>query len=171
MEQTIPYRWTQQDKIIYALILLPFIVGFVGALVLLTKVSFVLSLAVAGLYLLGNVFQAACCVGCPYQGKFCPATFGVYLANWLSTRLYAERQHDPAVYERNATRGEITVISALVLACIGLATLNGWYVVIMLALIGGHFGLVLALFCPKCGYATTCPAGQTACRLFKRRAR
>jgi hypothetical protein len=165
-----PYHWSRQDKIVYMFVMLPFIAAFAGVIVLLANISLVLSVVFVALYLLGNVFQAACCVGCPYQGRFCPAAFGCYPANWLSTRRYAGRKHDPAFFERNATRGELSVISALVLACVGLATINGWYVVILLALVGMHFGLLLILFCPKCGYAGTCPAGQMACRLFKRQA-
>ncbi len=163
------YRWTTRDKRIYALSLLPFLVGFVGSLFLLATISPVLSVIAVGLYLLGNVFQARCCVGCPYRGQYCPALFGVYLGNVLSVRLYGEATHDPRLFKINATLGELTVLGLITLTAILLATINGWYAVIMLLLMAAHGLIFLRLICPRCSYNQTCPGGQTACRLFKRR--
>ncbi|MBN1963953.1 MAG: hypothetical protein JW910_04870 [Anaerolineae bacterium] len=162
------YEWSTRDKVIYLLALLPFLVAFGGSVLLLGTISVVLSLVLIGLYLLGNVFQAACCVGCPYRGRYCPAFFGVYLANVLSTRFYAGRQFDLQVFKRYATFGELTVLSIFVVAGVGLATLNGWYVAALVGLIALHVALFLTVICPKCGYCETCPAGQMACRWFAR---
>lgn len=162
------YRWTARDKQIYALSLLPFLVGFIGSLVLLATLSPALPIIVLGLFLLGNVFQARCCVGCPYRGQYCPALFGVYLGNVLSVRLYREATHDPRLFKINATLGELTVLGLITMAAILLATLNVWYMVILLLLMAAHVLIFLRLICPRCGYNQVCPSGQTACRLFKR---
>jgi hypothetical protein len=161
-----PYRWTGRDKLVYAIALVSFLVAFIGTIYLLGTISAVLSVILLGMYLMANVFQAGCCVGCPYRGKYCPALFGVYLGNWLSSRIYVGRQFNPRFFKTNATLGEISVIGILVFSGFWLASLNAWYVVILLLLVAAHLALFLALLCPKCGYCETCPAGKTACRLF-----
>jgi hypothetical protein len=160
------YTWTGRDKLIYAITLLPFFVAFFGALYLLGTISIWLSVVLVGLYLLANFFQAACCVGCPYRGQYCPALYGVYLGNWLSVRLYAGREFDQKFFERNALGGELSVIGILVFAGIGLATLNLWYTVALVALAGLHMVLYITLICPKCSYNDTCPLGKLSCRFM-----
>ncbi len=168
IEQDTTYEWSGGDKLIYALTLLPFLVAFIGALYLVSTISIYLGLILVGLYLLGNVFQARCCVGCPYQGRYCPAFFGVYLANILSNTIYANRQHDARIYNIFANLGQLAVLAFLAFAAYWLSTLSWWYVLGLLALTIIHAILFLALLCPKCGYRETCPAGKTACSLFRR---
>jgi hypothetical protein len=161
------YEWSVQDKLLYVLALIPFLVAFVGATYLLGSISIYLTLVLLGLYLLANLFQAGCCVGCPYQGRYCPAIFGVYPANWLSTRIYAHRQHDSRFFHTNATLAEITVVVMIAFAGLWLATLSWWFVVALFLLLAAHMLLFLTLICPKCSYSDTCPAGKTACKLFR----
>lgn len=162
------YEWSDQDKLLYVLALIPFLVAFVGAAYLLGSISIYLILVLLGLYLLANLFQAGCCVGCPYQGRYCPAIFGVYLANWLSTRIYAHRQHDSRFFHTNATLAEITLVVMIAFAGLWLATLSWWFVIALLLLLATHMLLFLTLICPKCSYTDTCPAGKTACKLFRK---
>lgn len=162
------YAWTRRDKLIYAGTLVSFFVAFFGALILLGTISLWLSLILVGLYLLGNIFQAACCVGCPYRGKYCPALFGVYLGNWLSVRLYAGRTFDERFFERNATGGELSIVGMVLVAAVGLATLNIWYTAALLVLVALHLGLYVTLICPSCSYRDTCPMGKLSCRVMGR---
>jgi hypothetical protein len=37
----------------------------------------------------------------------------------------------------------------------------------LLLLLATHMLLFLTLICPKCSYSNTCPAGKTACKLFR----
>ena len=104
------YNWTPKDKTQYALSLIPFLVVFIGTAYLLSTYSIYLSLILVGMYLLTNIFQAGCCVGCPYRGKYCPALFGVYLGNLLSGILYKDREFDEKFFERNAAAGETMVL-------------------------------------------------------------
>ena len=164
----VPYQWTTRDKLLYFAILIPFMVAFFGSLYLLGTISIYLSLFLIVLYLGVIVFQAGCCVGCPYQGKFCPALFGIYPANFLSTRLYAGRKHDPRFFQNNATIAEVFVIVMVLFTGFWLWTLKWWYAMVMLLLIADHMVSFLVLICPKCGYNQTCPAGKVSCKLFAR---
>jgi hypothetical protein len=69
------YHWTTRDKWLYGLSLVPFLVAFMGAILLLGTYSYWLSAGLVSLYLLTNLLQAGCCVGCPYRRKYCPAIF------------------------------------------------------------------------------------------------
>ncbi|MCJ7701401.1 MAG: hypothetical protein MUO62_07455 [Anaerolineales bacterium] len=161
-----PYTWSRRDRVLYVFTLIPFGLAFLGTLYLLGTISLVLPFIVAGLYMLANVFQAGCCVGCPYRGRFCPAIFGVYLANFLSVRLYPKRQFNPRFFEINAALAEGCLLAILVLSAICLWGLHWGYVGGLVILIATHVFLTLWLFCPKCSYRDTCPAGKMACRLF-----
>jgi hypothetical protein len=155
------YQWTSKDKGLYALSMVPFLIVFVGTAYLLSTYSIFLTVGLVGLYLITNIFQAGCCVGCPYQGKYCPALCGVYLGNFLSGILYKNRQFDEKFFKRNATAGE-TMVLILILYPIYWIFQTGWYLVpIYLLLIGAHFALFMPTQCDKCSYNTTCPGGQT----------
>jgi hypothetical protein len=160
MEQE-PYKWTRHDKGLYVLSMIPFAIVFVGTAYLLATYSIYLLIILIALYIIINIFQAGCCVGCPYQGKYCPALGGVYLANMLSTVLYKNRQFDQKFYNRNATAAEINL---LVMAIFPLYWVfkAGWYLVLLyVILLAAHFFLFMPTQCEKCSYNGTCPGGQT----------
>lgn len=155
------YQWTSKDKRRYALSMVPFLIVFVGTAYLLSTYSIYLTAGLVVLYFITNIFQAGCCVGCPYQGKYCPALCGVYLGNFLSGILYKDRQFDEKFFKRNATAGE-TMVLILILYPIYWIFQTGWYLVpIYLILIAAHFALFMPTQCDKCSYNTTCPGGQT----------
>ncbi|MFN2236335.1 MAG: hypothetical protein ACK2U1_19065, partial [Anaerolineales bacterium] len=133
------YQWTKKDQWLYALSMLPFLVVFLGTAYLLSTYSIILTILLLGLYLLTNIFQAGCCIGCPYRGKYCPALCGVYLGNFLSGILYKDRPFDEKFFKRNAAAGE-TMVIVLVLFPLYWVFQTGWYLVpIYLALIAAHF--------------------------------
>jgi hypothetical protein len=161
-----PYRWTGKDKLLYTLSMIPFLIVFVGTLYLLATYAFYLPLISAGLYILVNLFQAGCCVGCPYRGKYCPAFCGVYLGNFLSGMLYRDRQFDQRFFKRNATGGEITLLVWILFPLYWIFQ-TGWYLIpIYLILLALHAALFMPTQCAKCSYNTTCPGGQAwrSCR-------
>ena len=156
-----PYQWTKKDKRLYVLSMIPFLVVFLGTAYLLSTYSIILAILLVGLYLLTNIFQAGCCIGCPYRGKYCPALCGVYLGNFLSGILYKDRPFDEKFFKRNAAAGE-TMVIVLVLFPLYWVFQTGWYLVpIYLALIAAHFLIFMPTQCEKCGFNTTCPGGQT----------
>ncbi len=160
------YQWTTKDKCLYAAAMIPFVIGFAGTAYILATHSIVLTLLWLAFYLVTNVFQAGCCVGCPYRGKYCPALCGVYLGNFISTILYKDRQFDQAFFERNAQLGELLLLVCVVFPLYWLFR-TAWYLVpIYLLLIGLHFVVFMPTQCEKCAYNTTCPGGQTwlSCR-------
>jgi len=160
MEQK-AYKWTRKDKWLYIFSMLPCAMVFVGTAYLLGTYSIYLLIILIALYIITNVFQAGCCVGCPYQGKYCPALCGVYLGNLLSSILYKNRQFDLKFFKLNATAGE-TMVLILVLYPLYWVFKSGWYLVpIYLTFIGGHLFLFMLTQCAKCSYNTTCPGGQT----------
>jgi hypothetical protein len=155
------YEWTKKDKWLYALSMLPFLIVFLGSLYILATYSIFLAIGLVVLYLITNIFQAGCCVGCPYQGRYCPALCGVYLGNLLSGVLYKDRQFDEKFFKRNAAAGE-TMVIVLVLYPIYWIFMTNWYLVpIYLILIAAHFVLFMPTQCEKCSYNTTCPGGKT----------
>jgi hypothetical protein len=163
---TQPYQWTKQDKWLYALSMIPFLVIFIGTSYLLATYSIYLMLILWGLYILTNFFQAGCCVGCPYRGKYCPALCGVYLGNFLSTLLYKDREFDEKFFKRNATAGEIMVV-VLALYPLYWVFKTHWILVpIYVALLATHFLIFMSTQCGKCSYNTTCPGGKAwlSCR-------
>ena len=154
------YQWTSKDKGLYTLSMIPFIVAFAGAAYILSTYSIYLTIVYVGLHVLLNVFQAGCCVGCPYQGKYCPAFVGVYLGNYLSGILYKNRQFDESFFRRNASAGE-TILIIWVLFPLYWIFRTGWYLVpVYLFLLVIHVVLFMPTQCRKCSYNTTCPGGQ-----------
>jgi hypothetical protein len=160
------YQWKTKDKLLYALSMIPFLTGFVGTAYLLSTYSSALMLIWLGLYVVTNIFQAGCCVGCPYRGRYCPALCGVYLGNFLSCVLYKDRQFDEASFERNAKAGEAMLLVCIIFPLYWIFR-TGWYLVpLYLLLLGLHFVIFMPTQCEKCGYNTICPGGQTwlSCR-------
>jgi hypothetical protein len=166
------YQWTKKDKLYYALSMVPFLIVFLGTIYLLSTFSIWLSLAFVGMYLLTNVFQAGCCVGCPYRGKYCPALCGVYLGNFLSTVLYKDREFDEKFFERNAAAGETMVIVLVLFPIYWVFKTAWWLVPVYLGLVAAHFLIFMPSQCTDCGYNDTCPGGKAwlKCRkMFKAR--
>jgi hypothetical protein len=160
------YRWTNKDKWLYALSMIPFVIVFFGTAYLLATYSIYLVLIFMVMYVVTNIFQAGCCVGCPYRGGYCPALCGVYLGNLLSGFLYKNRQFDQRFFERNAMAGEILSL-VIVLFPLFWIIQTSWYLVpVYLILIAAHFLIFMPTQCEKCSYNTTCPGGQTwlSCR-------
>ena len=139
--------------------LVPFLIVFIGTAVLLSTYSIWLMILLLVFYLLTNVFQAGCCIGCPYRGKYCPALFGVYLGNLLSEILYPNREFDQKFFDRNAAAGE-TMVLVLTLFPIYWVFRAGWYwVPIYFLLIAAHLLTFMPTQCEKCSYNETCPVG------------
>jgi len=153
------YQWTTRDKWLYFLSLVPFLVVFIGALLLLAAYSIWLSLLLVALYLITCIFQAGCCVGCPYRGKYCPALFGIYLGNLLSGILYPKREFDQQFFERNAVAGEIMVLVMVLFPIYWVIRTSWWLLPIYLLLIAAHLVLFMPTQCEKCSYNETCPGG------------
>lgn len=160
------YVWTGKDKLLYALSMFPFLILFFGTAYILATYSIYLTISSVSLYILVNFFQAGCCIGCPYRGRYCPAFCGVYLGNHLSGILYKDRQFDKRFFERNASAGEILLALWLLFPLYWLFQ-TGWYLVpIYLILFVLHIILFLPAQCAKCGYNTICPGGKAwqSCR-------
>ena len=164
----VPYQWTPRDKWLYALSMVPFLVVFIGAALLLSTYSIWLTVVLIVLYLITNIFQAGCCIGCPYRGKYCPALMGVYLGNLLSSILYPKREFDQEFFDRNASAAEVMVL------VVGLFPIywvykTGWYLVpVYLMLILAHLVTFMPTQCEKCSYNETCPGGIAwrACQVW-----
>jgi hypothetical protein len=161
------YEWTRRDKLTYLLALAPFLVAFLGALALIATISVYWTIALIALHILGSVFQAGCCVGCPYRGRYCPALFGIFLANFLSATVYGDRQYDERFFKRNAALAETVVAIIAILCCALLFTIHWLYAVVFLALGIVHLALFFRRICPKCSYNETCPGGQAAMKFGK----
>jgi len=162
------YEWTRRDKLTYLLALTPFLVAFVGALALIATISVYWTIALIALHLLGSVFQAGCCIGCPYRGRYCPAVFGIFLANVFSARIYKDREYDQKFFKRNAALAETSVAIIAILCCVLLFTIHWTLAAVFLALGTIHVYLFFRQICPKCGYNETCPGGRAALKLGKR---
>ena len=164
------YQWTRKDKVLYALSMVPFLVVLLGSIYLLSTYSVILPILLVVLYLVTNIFQAGCCVGCPYQGKYCPALCGVYLANLLSGILYKNREFDQDSFDRNAKAGEIMLFLTILFPIYWIFRTSWILVPVYLLLLAAHFLLFMPTQCENCGYSTTCPGGQVwqSCRkLFR----
>lgn len=163
------YAWTRRDKGIYGLAMIPFLVAFVGTAVITARLAWYLPVILVALHLVTSLFQAVCCVGCPYRGRFCPAIFGIYLGNVLSVVLYRHRTHDPVRFRRNANLAEIGCLATLLFASVSLAFVSLWYVIALLALLALHVAVFMVRICTRCSYRSTCPAGVLAGQLHARR--
>lgn len=165
------YHWTKKDIWLYGISIIPFVLMLAGTLYLLRNYSVFISVVWILIYLIVNIFQAGCCVGCPYRGRYCPAFCGVYFGNILSGILYKKRPFDPEFYKKNATGGEITLTIFFLFPLYWIFLVNWYYVLIYLGLVVTHIILFMPLQCPKCSYNKTCPGGkayQSYCKLIKR---
>lgn len=163
-----PYRWCRRDRLVYSATLIPFLTALAGTAYVLATEAIYLVVIFLLLYAAVNVFQAGCCVGCPYRGRFCPAVFGVYLANLLSATVYRNRTFDQRFFRLNANLAEVSLAATLLFPVYWLATSNWVYVIVYLALVGLHVVTFFPTVCPKCSYHHTCPGGQAATKLFKK---
>ena len=156
-----PYQWTVRDKLLYWLSMIPFLVAFVGTFLLLKSYSVWLSVLLLLFYLLINIFQAGCCIDCPYRGLYCPAIFGIYFSNILSGFLYPNRKFDQIFFDRNAVAGESMVLIVVLFPIYWIFN-SGWYLMpIYLLLIAAHLIMFMPTQCEKCSYNETCPGGIT----------
>ena len=162
------YEWNARDKWLYGLSMVPFAAVFFGTAFLLSTYSIFLTLILFALYLITNFFQAGCCIGCPYRGKYCPALCGVYLGNLLSVILYKNRQFDEKFFRRNAAAAEMMVLITAIFPLYWIWQW-GWYLVLVyLLLLAAHVILFMPTQCEKCGYRNICPGGQAwqSCRKY-----
>ena len=162
------HEWARGDKLTYFYALVPFLVAFGGALALVATISVFWTITLFVLYLLGSFFQAGCCIGCPYRGRYCPALFGIFLANVVSARIYQDREHDEKFFKRNAALAETVVAIIAILCCVLLFMIHWTLAVVFLTLGTIHLYLFFKHICPKCGYNETCPGGQAAVKLGKK---
>jgi hypothetical protein len=153
---------------LYFLTLVPFLVALIGAAYLLATESIYLLVIFLLLYIGINVFQAGCCIGCPYRGGFCPAVFGIYLGNLLSVTVYKNRTYTPGFFRINAALAEIFLSATILFPVYWLAVSNWVYPLVYLFLVGLHVVTFFPAMCPKCSYNDTCPGGQTTLRLLRR---
>jgi hypothetical protein len=163
--QCLAYEWTGRDKLTYFLALVPFLIAFLGALVLVATLSVYWTVGLLALYVLGACFQAGCCIGCPYRGRYCPALFGIFLANVISARLYRDREFDQKTFDRNAALAETVVTIIAVLCAVLLFSIHWGLAAAFLALGVTHVVFFFRQICPKCSYNRTCPGGQAATKL------
>ncbi len=161
------YQWTKRDRIIYFIALLPFLMAFCFTFYLLATISLYLPVIFILFFLGINIFQAGCCVGCSYVGRFCPAVFGVYLANILSSKMYKQKTHKSNFFKKNAFFAGISVALFFTFPFYWLFNLNWHYLVVFYGLMIVHLLLLLIILCPKCDYNKICPAGKTS-RSFKK---
>lgn len=166
------YKWTPKDKWLYMLSMIPFLALIAGTIYVLSSYTILITLIWIFIYLIVNVFQAGCCVGCPYRGKYCPAFVGVYLGNFLSSIIYKNRQFDPEFFKKNAAGGEITLIIFLLYPLYWIFLSKWYFLLIYLALILTHIALFMPKQCSKCSYNEKCPGGkayQSYCKLFHKK--
>ena len=166
------YKWKTLDKFRYGISMIPFLTLFAATIIILSNFNLILPFIWVFIYLTVNFFQAGCCVGCPYRGKYCPAFCGVYLGNIMSTILYRKRQFDPAFFKRNAAGGEIMLIIFLLFPAYWIIISEFYYIFIYITLIILHIILFMPSQCSKCSYSETCPGGKayyTYCKLLRRK--
>ena len=153
------YHWTTEDKWKYGISLIPFLIAFLGTAHFIGTISIYLPLIFLGLYLVGNIFQAGACTGCPYRGKYCPPLFGVYLGNILSTVLYRNRKFDMKFIESQAKIAEVVIYGMFLFPVYWLFTLGWYFPVTYFALLLIHLALFMPTQCEKCSYNEICPGG------------
>lgn len=169
IQNKVIYRWSKWDKLLYFISLIPFLVAFVGVAYLLSIVSIYLTIIFILLYSIINFFQAGCCIGCPYRGKYCPAFIGVYFGNFLSTIIYKKRNFELKFHRINTTLGEIFCIITLLFPVYWLILIDWRYLVVYIILIIIHIVIFLPFMCPKCSYNDICPGGQAARKLLRKK--
>ena len=167
-----PYRWTPADKKRYILSMIPVAILMLGTLIVLTPICIYMSILWLMIYLVLNLFQAGCCVGCPYRGTYCPAFFGVYLGNWISSLVYTDEEFEKKKFRYYALWGELTLVLFLVYPLYWLFAAHWYFGVFYLLLIVLHIWIFLPTQCKKCSYNHTCPGGRSyhfLCRLMQLR--
>lgn len=165
------YSWTSKDKLLYFLSMIPFLLMIIGTLIVLGDFHISITIIWVILYLIVNIFQAGCCVGCPYRGKYCPAFVGVYLGNILSRILYRKKYFNQKFFERNATGGEITLMIFLFFPLYWHFLKSPWNILVYFILLGLHIIFFMPLQCAKCSYSETCPGGKAYhswCKFFRK---
>lgn len=163
------YQWCTKDRILYFTTLVPLLIALIGAAYVLWTASVYLMVVFIFLYVAINVFQAGCCIGCPYRGKYCPAVFGIYLSNLISATVYKNREPDLRFFKMNANLAELFLIITLLFPIYWLSVSNWIYVILFFFLIGLHATTFFPTMCTKCSYNDTCPGGQTTMKLLVRR--
>lgn len=164
------YRWTRNDKFRYFLSMIPVILMLLGTSYVLWQFTIYMTILWWLIYGVLNLFQAACCIGCPYRGAYCPAFFGVYLGNRLSYILYKEEEFDQKKFRSNALGGEITLAVFLLYPLYWLYIDEWYYPLIYVLLNVLHVVIFAPTQCKKCSYNETCPGGRSyswMCRLFR----
>jgi len=162
------YEWTRKDRTLYFIALFPFAVTLIGTTYLLATEALYLAAIIIILYVAVNVFQAGCCVGCPYRGRYCPPVFGVYMGNFLSSYIYRNRSYEQGFFKVNANLAELFLVFTLLFPVYWLVSLNWLYLLGFLLLVLVHAALVFPFICTKCSYNDTCPGGQATLKLLKR---
>jgi hypothetical protein len=153
------YQWTNRDKWKYGVSLIPFLIAFLGTAYLIGTISIYLTVIFFGLYLLGNVFQAGACTGCPYRGQYCPPIFGVYLGNMLSMALYKNKEFDLKFINTQAKIAEFIIVGMFLFPVYWLVTLGWYYPLAYIGLLLVHLALFMPTQCEKCSFNQTCPGG------------
>jgi hypothetical protein len=165
------YRWTAKDKRQYFISMIPVVLMVLGTGYVLYTFSIFMLLLWLLIYIVINIFQASCCIGCPYRGCYCPAFFGVYLGNLLSSGLFSEETFNEKRFKRNALSGEISLIAFLIYPLHWLYIYQWHFVLIYLGLVILHILIFLPTQCKKCSYNETCPGGRSygfLCRFIRR---
>lgn len=157
--KTNTYQWKVSDKIKYAVSLIPFLIGFIGTIYILSSISLYPVIAYVGLYIMLNIFQAGACTGCPYRGRYCPLIFGVYLGNIFSTILYRSRVLDMRAIKLQGGIAEWVLYIQLLFPVCWLFMVAWYYPLVYAGLMILHFVLFMPNQCEKCSYNDTCPGG------------
>jgi len=155
----------------YFLSLIPFALALIGGLVIMYPICPYMSLVWLLIYFALNIFQAACCVACPYRGRYCPAIFGVHIGNRLSQFLYRDYEYEESFFNTNARWAEITLVVFLLYPLYWLYITTWYFVPLYLGLILLHLVLFMPYQCRKCSFSEQCPGGRMyfgLCRLFKK---
>jgi MFS family permease len=166
-----PYQWTRNDRIRYFISMVPVALMLIGTTIVLLPFSKFMALLWWLIYAVVNIFQAGCCIGCPYRGKYCPAFFGVYIGNWISNFFYKEYEYEKRQFKYNALGGEISLMIFLIFPLYWLYITQWYYVLIYLALVIVHIFIFVPTQCKHCSYSQTCPGGRSfswVCKWFRK---
>ena len=154
------YKWKKRDKVLYFLSLIPFLLAFIGSIVIMYPICIYMVLLWILIYFALNIFQAGCCISCPYRGRYCPAILGIYLANLLSEFLYTDFEYEEKSFKQNALWAEITLAVFILYPVYWLFISNWIYVIIYFVLLLIHFLLFMPVQCRKCSFNCRCPGGK-----------
>jgi hypothetical protein len=163
------YQWSKVDKMTYLLSLIPLIAVFIIVLYVLTFQSIYLSILFLSLYVIVNFFQSYCCIDCPYKGSYCPAFFGVYLGNMLSSILFNHHTMNLKTHKLCASLGALLVIVTILFPIYWLYQ-QGWIMLITyIGLVVLHVLLFAPTQCKKCSYQDRCPGGKATNALLSKK--